>query len=219
MIEQIPIQANDDPLPDPVHELLDEAEKHAEKFYSEGLGPRYYRYVPSDPVVVYRAMEFLHNSKKLRGRRFCELGCGFGIAAGMADILGFDASGIEWEDELIGRARQLHDKVGTKVNLYNESYLPEGYEMVQGMGGKDLIVPGSTRTRGDVVIDPPMYSDIDPGEVDLFFVYPWPDEEELMRKLFIELATEGSVLLMYQGEGEISAWLRDESGDEEPYFD
>ena len=208
-LEEIPLEIGTEDLPDEVHVFLDGAEKYCEAFYSEGLGPRYYRYVPSDPVVVYRAMDHLLKSRQLRGRSFCELGCGFAIASGLASILGFAATGIEWEEELVGRANGLMDEQGLEVTILNESYLPEGYESCEGYGGKDLVVPGNAMARG-CAGSAPVYDGLDPTEVDLFFVYPWPDEEEFMRQLFREVSSEGAVLLMYQGEGEISAYLRDE---------
>ena len=84
--------------------------------------------------------------------------------------------------------------------MFHDSYLPEGYEVVQGMGGKDLVVPGGPAA------EQPMFEFLDPADIDLFFVYPWPDEEEFMAQLFRHLGDEAAVLLMYQGEGEISAW-------------
>ncbi|BCX46240.1 hypothetical protein HAHE_01480 [Haloferula helveola] len=213
MLQEIPLQHDPVDLPDDVADLLDVAERRCEAFYAEGLGPRYYRYVPSDPTVVFRAMDYLVKSRQLRGMRFCELGCGFGIATGMAALLGFRASGIELETELFERAKALHRDVGLDVEILNESYLPEGYESVQGIGGKDLVVPSGGQSRGGS-LDAPTYEGIDPAEVDLFFVYPWPDEEEFMRQLFDEVASDGAVLLMYQGEGEISAYLREEEGDD-----
>lgn len=199
-LEEIPLKPAEGELPDEIHDWLDATEKVSSDFYGEGLGRRYYRYVPSDPVVVYRAIESLVVNHQLRGRRFCELGCGFGIAAGLANLLGFEAGGIEWEEELCRRARALRDDQGLDFTIHHGSYLPEGYEVVQGMGGKDLVVPGGPAA------EMPMFEFLDPAEVDLFFVYPWPDEEEFMAQLFSYLGDEGSVLLMYQGEGEISAW-------------
>jgi hypothetical protein len=199
-LEEIPLKRADGDLPDEVHGWLDASEEVSQEFYGEGLGRRYYRYVPSDPVVVYRSIEALVAGRELRGRRFCELGCGFGVASGLANLLGFQAEGIEWEEELCRRARALRDAQGLDYLVHHDSYLPEGFEVVQGMGGKDLVVPGGPSSSH------PMFEFLDPAEVDLFFVYPWPDEEEFMARLFSHMADEGAVLLIYQGEGEISAW-------------
>jgi hypothetical protein len=58
-----------------------------------------------------------------------------------------------------------------------------------------------------------MYDDLDPGDVDLFFVYPWPGQEEMMMDLFSAVASHGSVLLIYLGDGEIEAYTLDETDD------
>ena len=208
LLVDIPLKLDTSELPDEVHDLLDEAERRCEEFYASGLGPRYYRYVPSDPVVVYAAIRYLNETRALRGRNFCELGCGFAIASGLAALQGMSAIGLEWEEELTKRARSLMAEFNLDVTVMNQSYLPEGYESCEGIGGKDLVIPGEARARG---LDrlPPEYDGLDPAEVDLFFVYPWPDEEEFMKALFREISSEGAVLLMYQGEGEISAFLHD----------
>ena len=56
---------------------------------------------------------------------------------------------------------------------------------------------------------PPEYDGLDPAEVDLFFVYPWPGQEQMMMDLFTAVSDEGAILLMYMGEGEIEAFIRD----------
>jgi SAM-dependent methyltransferase len=199
-LDEVPLRLATGPLPEAAAAWLRAAQAVADEFYGAGLGPRFYRYVPSDPVVVYRAIESLQVGGELRGTGFCELGCGFGIAAGLAELLGCHACGIEWEEELCDRARALRDGAGLSFEIFHGGYLPEGFGSVQGMGGKDLVVPGG------VAGEQPMFDFLDPAEVDLFFVYPWPDEEEFMAQLFSHLGAEGAVLLIYQGEGEISAW-------------
>lgn len=189
-------------LPTRVADFLADAETRREAFYRAGLGPRYYRYVPSDPKVVFHALEYLRHSGHLRGQQFCELGCGFAIAAGLAAMLGYQACGLEIEDTLVERAESLMHRWDFDVKIHQESYLPEGFESCEGFGGKDLITP-STRHASD-------YENLEATAIDLFFVYPWPDEEEFMRQLFTAIADDGAVLLMYQGEGEISAYLLDQ---------
>ena len=50
--------------------------------------------MPSDYGLVWRTLDALP-----RGR-FCEWGSGFGLATGIAELLGFDASGIELDEQL-----------------------------------------------------------------------------------------------------------------------
>ncbi|MBC8190653.1 MAG: hypothetical protein H8E75_09515 [Puniceicoccaceae bacterium] len=45
--------------------------------------------------------------------------------------------------------------------------------------------------------------DITLDEVDVFFVYPWPGEQEMMLKLFQSVAGEGAILITYLGDQDI----------------
>lgn len=208
-LQEIPLTLNlKSPLPETVAALIEEANRRAETFYEAGLGLRYPKYIPSDPKVVHAAITCLQQEGHLRGDVFCEWGCGFAIAAGIASLLGMTAYGIEIEDELFERASQLMEDLEIPVEILQTDYLPDGFDESEGVGGKDLILPQSTTPRGGVV-SPPEYDGLDPDEVDLFFVYPWPGQEQMMMDLFTAVSDEGAILLMYMGEGEIEAFLRE----------
>ena len=100
------------------------------------------------------------------------------------------------------------------VEILNLGYLPDGYDESEGHGGRDLIVPEFFNRRGGS-LPPPVYDGLDPDEVDLFCVYPWAGKERLMMDLFREVASPGAVLLMYNGEGEIAAYLFDEAKEDD----
>ena len=53
---------------------------------------------------------------------FCEWGCGLGIAVGLAEILGFEASGIEIDPELAESARGLLRDHNLKAQITTGSY-------------------------------------------------------------------------------------------------
>ena len=188
--------------------LFAEADRRCDEFFDAGLGRRFPRYLPSDPSIVYAAMANLRSSGRLRGDLFCEWGCGIGVATCIASLIGFEAYGIEIEPELADRATRLADDLGIPVEILNISYLPEGYEQCDGVGGEDLLVPEATTSFGEALDCPATYPGLDPEDVDLFFVYPWPGQEQLMLSLFTVLASEGAVLLMYLGDREITAYLR-----------
>jgi len=198
---------------DSVESLIRKSEVTIDEFFAAGLGQRYRKYIPSDPQVVYAAISSLLNEGHLEGGTFCEWGCGFAIATGIASLLGMKAYGIEIEEELAKRARRLMGQLQIPVEILRTDYLPEGFDESEGIGGKDLVTPESITVRGESV-PLPQYDDLDPDEVDLFFVYPWPDQEEMMMDLFVSLASDGAILLIYQGDGEISAFLRVEGPDD-----
>lgn len=212
-LQEITLELDPSILPDPVRDLIDEADKRCDQFFEAGLGLRYPRYVPSDPTVAHAAIAFLEQQGLLRGKVFCEWGCGFATVTGIASLLGFEAYGIELEPELAELGSSLTGELGIPAEILNISYFPEGYDESEGVGGKDLIIPESHHSRGPAPPSP-SYQDLDPDEVDLFYVYPWPGQERLMMDLFISLSSPGAILLIYNGEGEISAYLHDESGND-----
>ena len=205
-LEHLPLLLKPDKVPNDVAAMLAEAHRRCDAFFDSGLGRRYPRYLPSDPTVVHAALVALKESGHLRGNVFCEWGCGFGIATCMASLLGFEAYGIEIEDGLADLATQLAEDLKIPVEILCISYLPEGYEECEGIGGKDLLTPEATTSRGASIATTPVYAGLDPDEVDLFFAYPWPGQEELMMDLFKAIATEDAILLIYHADGETTAY-------------
>lgn len=195
-------------VPNDISALLTEADRRCDEFFDAGLDRRYPRYLPSNPATIYDAMVSLKESGQLRGDTFCEWGCGFGIATCMASLVGFEAYGIEIEEGLAELATQLAADQNIPVEILCTSYLPEGYEECEGIGGKDLLVPEATTSHGGTIDTSPVYDGLDPDEVDLFFVYPWPGQEEFMMDLFQAVASEDAILLIFHCNGEITAHLR-----------
>lgn len=188
-----------------IKDFLKEAYRRTEKFYDDGLGLRYPKYIQSDPAIVQTAIQELLESERLEGNVFCEWGCGFGIAAGIANLLGMASYGIEIEEDLATSAIRLASDLKLSTTILQTSYLPDGFDESEGHGGKDLIAPENTSVVSGTITTPE-YDGLDPADVDLFFVYPWPDQEEMMMDLFHAVAIPEAILLMYLGDGEIAAY-------------
>ena len=201
-LEQLNVISRPCEIPDEVTAMLAEAEQRCDDFFEAELDRRYPRYLPSNPEKVFAAIATLKESGILRGDVFCEWGSGFGIATCMASLLGFKAYGIEIEDGLVKLSTELAQDLSIPAEYLCTSYLPEGYEECEGIGGKDLLPPQATTSGGAIIDTTPLYDGLDPGEVDLFFVYPWPGQEEIMMTLFDEVASEDAILLIYQADGE-----------------
>ena len=201
-LEQLNVISKPCEIPDKVITMLAEAEQRCDAFFEAGLDRRYQRYLPSNPEKVFAAIATLKESGLLRGKVFCEWGSGFGIATCMASLIGFEAYGIEIEDGLVKLSTELARDLSIPAEYLCTSYLPEGYEECEGIGGKDLLPPQATTSGGAIIDTTPLYDGLDPGEVDLFFVYPWPGQEEFMMDLFDEIASEDAILLIYQADGE-----------------
>lgn len=207
-LEELTLRLKPDQIPKEIVALLAEAEERCDAFFGEGLGRRYPRYLPSNAEAVYAALTSLKDDGLISGNIFCEWGSGFGIATCMASLLGLEAYGIEIEEELAERARELAHDLNISVEILHTSYLPLGYEECEGIGGKDLLAPEATTSHRETVDTTPLYDGLDPGEVDLFFVYPWPGQEELLMDLFKVVAHEDAILLVYHADGEPTAYLR-----------
>jgi len=81
-------------------------------------------FVPSDYEAVWDVL------REIRGRfgesaepSFCEWGSGLGVVTGMAEILGFRASGIEIDATLAEQSRELLKGHGLQATVLTGSYL------------------------------------------------------------------------------------------------
>jgi hypothetical protein len=54
--------------------------------------------------------------------------------------------------------------------------------------------------------------EVEIAAIDLFFVYPWPEEQELMQTLFDAVAVEGAILLAYYSDREICVYRKVRDG-------
>ncbi|MFT6864209.1 MAG: hypothetical protein ACJAVK_002773 [Akkermansiaceae bacterium] len=214
-LEQLALRLNPVEVPHDVATMLAEADRRCDDFFDAGLGRRYPRYLPSAPASIHAAMVALKEAGHIRGNVFCEWGCGLGVATCMASLIGYQAYGIEIEPGLAELAKQLADDHNLPVEILCTSYLPEGYEECDGVGGKDLLSPEARTSRGEFIDTSPSYDGLDPDEVDVFFVYPWPGQEELMMDLFRAVASEDAILLIYLGDREIAAYRRGLDDDDE----
>ncbi len=185
---------SDDAVPHDVRTFLGEAERRIEEFNGECRVPGF---IPSDYGRVYRVLRDLAAGSLAPGTRFCEFGSGFGVVAGLAAMLGFDASGIEIEPELVDAARQLADDFALPVEFVCGSFIPPG--------GEDC-ADGVRNTFSWLTVHADdAYGELglDPDDFDVIFAYPWPDEESVIERLFDRYAGVGAVLVTFHGGDDI----------------
>src|SRR5262245_51626456 len=89
-------------------------------------------FVPSDFNAAYAGLVALEARGLLAGRWFCEWGSGFGVVSCLAAMLGFEAWGIEAEEDLVEEARQLADDFGVPAEFVHGSFLPDTTEVRLG---------------------------------------------------------------------------------------
>ena len=96
--------------------------------------PRFHPFVAADYAVVRAALLTL----RAPGRRFLEWGSASGVITVMADLMGFDAYGLELDASLVETARALATRHQSGACFVAGSFLPGGYRW----RGRD----GDTRT-------------------------------------------------------------------------
>ncbi len=204
--EQLDYEVEEVELPDEVTAFIEEADRRYDDYQDAGLHKRYPKYVPSEPAQVYSALKYVKDQDLPLGERFIEWGSGFGVATGLAALLGYEATGIELQEDLVDKATDLLAHQGIEAEFIACSYIPDGFAEYESLGSTDLV----RDDYGGDYTDAPRYEgmDIDLEEVDLFFMYPWPGEQEMALKLFDALAGEGAILVAYLGDKEINLYRK-----------
>jgi hypothetical protein len=145
-------------------------------------------------------------------RVFCEWGSGFGTATCLAALLGYEAYGLEIEEELVRLSRAIARRLGIPVEILCTSLFPAGYEASAGVDGAALVTPESVSDHHDNDEDrEPLRYDgmaIAIADIGVFFAYPWPEERELMQQLFEAVARAGAMLVVYHTDTDIRVFRK-----------
>ncbi len=188
---QLPI--NQMPLPRDVRQFLKVANRRVERFSREHNEPGF---IPSDYPCVYRALQALMYSEMATGNLFCEWGSGLGIVCCLASMLGFDTVGIENVEELVEEAEKLAERFEVPVEYIQDSFIPPDAPVLQ-----DDLYPWLDASAGELE----ERMDLSIEDFNVIYVYPWPDEEQIVADLFDHYASEGTFLLTYHSLGEVRA--------------
>jgi SAM-dependent methyltransferase len=184
----VPIELGNAAVPGDVHRFLREAERRIDAFQQDSRVPGF---VPCDFACAYGFLNALAALDASPGKLFCEWGNGFGVVACLAAMLGYDAVGIEINRDLVDAARLLADDFGVPVEFVHGSFIPAG-ETIDAAGGFSWLE--TEASSADM--------ELGPGDFDVIFAYPWPDEEASTMALFERCSTPGALLASYHGSGE-----------------
>jgi hypothetical protein len=124
------------------------------------------------------------------GLRFLEWGSAPGVITIMADLLGFEACGIELDPTLVRVARELAARYASRARFAAGSFLPGGYEWKPRSGDGRL---------GTIGQGPPGYAELGHPleDFDLVFAYPWSGEEPMMHDVMRRYGGRDARLLLY----------------------
>ncbi len=180
--------------------LMREADDRVACFLEDGESRRAPRFIPSDTLSVYAALEYIRRHRLAKGLRFCEWGSGFGVITCQAFLQGFTrAVGIEIEPQLVAHARELAADFDLPVEFYCGNFVPDGcrvscdksndsWELLPPAAIKENVASYSYNSWG-----------FTPSDFDLIFAYPWPGESQMTEDLFELTAAKNTLLLTYYG--------------------
>lgn len=110
MLREIPLNSSIRVISKSVSEFIDEGLRRSKTIDC-------FDFVPSDYQIAYAILYAMP-----RGR-FCEWGSGMGIVTGLADMLSFDACGIEINKQMAAASRKLLADFGLSATIKTGDYL------------------------------------------------------------------------------------------------
>lgn len=170
--------------------LCEEGSDLWERFDIEVRQHGFHPFVAARYEVVLEALI----SMRAPGLKFLEWGSATGVITIMADLLGYDAHGIEIDRDLVAQARDLTRRTGSQARFTMGSFLPTGYTWRHPAGDERL----GTIAHGDsayLELGMPL------EEFDLVFGYPWAGEKGMMLDLMRSHGRPDARLLLHTGSG------------------
>ncbi|CAN5676581.1 hypothetical protein BH23GEM11_BH23GEM11_07150 [soil metagenome] len=161
-----------------------------DRFDNEIRQKNFHAFVAADYPVVLASLV----AHRAPGRRFLEWGSATGIITIMADLLGFEAFGIEIDGALVKQARELAERHESRARFSTGSFLPAGYRWKQP-GGDERLGTIATGESGYLKMGMPL------EDFDVVFGYPWPGEEAMMLDLMRVHGRADATLLIHTPAG------------------
>ncbi|GJG87299.1 hypothetical protein tb265_24800 [Gemmatimonadetes bacterium T265] len=155
----------------------------------------FHPFVAADYAAVRAALLPLRRP----GRRCLEWGSATGVITVMADLMGFEACGIELDPSLVAAARALAARHESAARFAVGSFLPTGYTWR---------APDGDRRTGTIGEGPSGYLQLGRAldDFDVVFGYPWGGEEALMHDLMRRYGRPDALLLLYDASEGVCAY-------------
>jgi hypothetical protein len=169
-----------------IEALIEEGRDIFDSFEDDVRSRHFHPFIPADyDRVLERLIEL-----RQPGLRFLEWGSATGVITIMADMLGFDAFGIELDSELVRTARGLAARYESNARFAHGSFLPTGYvyQTVDGDRRLGTIGHGSS---GYLELERPL------EDFDVVFGYPWSGEAAMMRDLMRAYGSPHARLILW----------------------
>jgi hypothetical protein len=181
----------DAPLRARLDGLIEEGLDVFDRFDREVRARHFHPFIAADYERVLEKLITL----RAPGRKFLEWGSATGIISIMADLLGFDAYGIELDASLVAMARDLAARHGSRARFVAGSFIPAGYRWRAATADD-----GRHGTIGDGAS---AYAELGHGldDFDFVYAYPWTGEEPMMLDLMRCYGNEKARLLLNGDDG------------------
>jgi hypothetical protein len=166
-----------------------------DRFDTEVRGRRFHPFVAADYEVVCEALLPWRGP----GRRFLEWGSATGVITIMADLLGFEACGIELDASLVATAGGLARDFDSGARFVAGSFLPTGYQWRPRDGDGRTGTLG-TGQSGYLLLGSAL------DDFDLVFGYPWDGEEAMMLDVMSKYGRPDAVLLLHSATDGVTAY-------------
>jgi hypothetical protein len=186
--ETSPWKALDPELNVRLAELADEGRAIWNRFDLEVRRHAFHPFVPANYDDVLRALLPLREP----GTRFLEWGSATGVITIMADLLGFEAYGIELDATLVDIARDLARRFESRATFVAGTFIPTGYTYRAPDGDVRL----GTLSGGESAYDA---LGLSLDAFDLVYGYAWPGEADVMLDLMRERGRADARLLLNTG--------------------
>jgi hypothetical protein len=170
--------------------LFDDGWALWDRFDIEIRREHWHPFVPADYALVLDALL----PRRAPGIRFLEWGSATGVISIMADLLGFDATGIELDAQLVATARELATRYETRARFAVGSFVPAGYRWKPPTGDGRLGTIGDG-TSAYPALGHPL------EDFDIVYAYPWIGEEAMMLDLMRCYGRRGARLLLHENDG------------------
>jgi len=166
--------------------LLEEGWEIWDRFDNEVRQQHWHPFVAADYERVLATLLEL----RAPGLRFLEWGSATGVITIMADLLGFEAYGIELDPGLVHTARALAERHHSGARFAVGSFLPTGYEWRPSDGDG---------RRGTIGNGQSAYPEIGHPleDFDLVYGYPWTGEAPMMHDLMRCYGRRGARLILH----------------------
>jgi hypothetical protein len=182
----------DDALGARLKDLCAEGWAFFERFDREVREREFHSFIASEYEVVLDSL-IAHRAPGPRGPprlKFLELGSASGVITIMADLLGYEASGIEIDTSLVATARALAARFESKARFVAGSFFPSGFVFKTASGD---VRTGTMGAGISAYLELGFALD----DFDVVFGYPWGGEEPVMLDLMKRYGNPEGLLLLH----------------------